>query len=290
MGRAAWAGRAARGARLAAAVAAAAAMGTGAAAAEAADGPGHCLAGNPFGGPDCVQFRGGDVEEVAAACADGEVSLPGQSGDFVEGACPGYDDEAFAGECDFSTPSGLEVTTVATLGNDAGSTCTSLRTTCEQITGGTWKPSAQCTKSDSAPAAGGSEGVGAEAGEEGFCLSQNTFTGGEDCVQFPPGGDLALAEEACTSGEVSMPGQTGTFARGRCAGYSSDSFAGECVSETDSGQKTALVLELGGEATCGVLSSRVCPYIPGGTWVPSELCTGAAAQGTADRPWWQWWG
>ena len=100
-----------------------------------------------------TKIGGEGVEALAAACAGGEVSLPGQSGDFVEGACPGYDDEAFAGECDFSTPSGLEVATVVTLGNDAGSTCAGRRTTCEQITGGTWKPSTQCTKSDSAPAA-----------------------------------------------------------------------------------------------------------------------------------------
>ena len=282
-----------RGAAAAAAAAAAVGggAGVGAARAAAAGGPGHCLAGNPFGGPECIQFRGGGSDEAAAACAGGEVSLPGQSGDFVEGACPGYDDEGFAGECAFSTPSGLEVATVATLGSDAGSTCAGLRTTCEQITRGGWEPSAQCARSDAPPAAGGAEGGGAEAGEGGFCLSPNTFTGGEDCVQFPPGGDLGLAEEACASGEVSMPGQTGTFARGRCAGYASEAFAGECVAETDSGQRTALVLELGGEATCSSLRDQLCPYIPGGSWSPSALCAGgAAAQGApADRPWWQWW-
>ena len=269
----------------AAAAAAAAFGGLVCAAAGAAGGAGHCVSGTPFGAPECVQFRGEDAEAAAAACADGEVSLPGRAGEFSEGLCPGYDEADFAGECEYATASGLKVAAIAATGG--GNTCAGLLTSCEQITGGTWTPAPRCNSSASAGAAPAALPAGG-GDEEGFCISANTFTGGEDCVQFPAGGDLALAEEACTSGEVSMPGQTGEFSRGRCTGYASENFAGECVSETDSGQKTALVTELGGMATCDSLRDQLCPYIPGGSWVPGTNCggdgdsEGAETEGAAD--------
>merc|ERR1719327_222503 len=181
--------------------------------------------------------------------------MPGQSGTFARGRCAGYASEAFAGECVAETDSGQRTALVLELGGMT--TCRSLRDQlCPYIPGGSWVPGPQCGGSD-----GGSDGDG-------------DSTDGDGSDAAAPAADAADNDE----GEG-----------GFC--LSPNTFAGECVSETDSGQRTALVLELGGEATCRSLRDQLCPYIPGGSWSPSALCAGgAAAQGApADRPWWQWW-
>ena len=127
-------------------------------------------------------------------------------------------------------------------------------------------------------AAGGARGAAPGAGGEGgHCLSPNPFAGNEDCVQF--GGDLALAEEACIAGEVSMPGASARWALGPCPTYESEDYAGECAHLTESGAEARSVMLVGGPATCEFLGRVVCgTFIPGGTWSPSPLCGGGAAE------------